>query len=142
MVTVGQRRPQAGEGGKACRDTVDDTRGHAMGAQEFHFFAASAKNEGITAFEAHDLLAVLHLLQHQPLDEGLWCALAAAALAHMHNAGAGGSPFQYRVVHQVVHQQYRGPPDGFGGSDGQQVWVARSGTHQRAVARQWLGCSG
>ncbi len=40
-------------------------------AQVLHFFSATAKDEGVTAFEPYHVLALTHLGFHQLFDERL-----------------------------------------------------------------------
>jgi hypothetical protein len=69
-------------------------------------------------------------MTHEFFDEGLWCALAAAAFSHVHDARAGAGVFQHRWVDQVVHQQHGGALYGFDGLEGEQLGVARAGADQ------------
>jgi hypothetical protein len=80
------------------------------------------------------MLAFLHGGDHQLVNESLRRALAAAALAHMHDAGAGRGVFEHGVVDQIVHQQHGGAGNRFHGFEGQQLRVARTCADQGAAA--------
>jgi hypothetical protein len=87
-------------------------------AQVRHLFAAAPEDERVAALQPHHGLAFAHRGDHQPLDEGLRRALAAAALAHVHDARVGpGIAGQDLVVDQVVDQQHGGGLDGLHGLD-------------------------
>ena len=88
-VAVGQRGAQAGQARETGGDAVDDIHLDAGLTQMFDLFAATAKDEGVAALEAHHAFAVLHGGNHELFDEGLGGALAAAALAHIDHAGRG-----------------------------------------------------
>jgi hypothetical protein len=127
--------PPHREGGQAqyVETPVSPRPGRTM-AQVLDFFAAPAKDERVTAFEAHHLLTGLHGSDHQLVDEGLRRALAAAALAHMHDAGSGGGVFQHGDVDQVVHQNDRGAGNGLDGFERQQFGVTGACADQGATA--------
>ena len=134
VLTVRERCAQRGQPGEPCGDAVDDGDRHPRGAQVLHFFAAPAKDERVAALEAHHVLAFVHGHQHQLFDEGLGCAFAAAALAHIDDACRGRGMGHDGIAHQVIHQQHRGRLDGLEGLEGEQLRVTRACAHQRATA--------
>ena len=101
-----------------------------------YFFTAAPKNERVAALQAHHVFALIGGHHHEFFDESLRCGFAAAALAHVHDAGTwgrvGGDDL---VVDQVVDQQDRGGLYCFDCLDGQQLRVTRAGADQGAFAR-------
>jgi hypothetical protein len=111
MVAVRERHAQRRDRGQARGDAVDDLDLDAGGAQVLHLLAAAAEDEGVAALEAHDGLAFARGHHHQLLDEGLRRALAAAALAHVHDARALGAAMATTVgADEVVDQHARWRP--------------------------------
>ena len=135
VFTVRERHAQRGDGGQTGRDAVDHGHRDACRLQVLHFFAAPAKYKGVAAFEAHHGFAFTHRHEGEPLDKGLGCGFAAAALAHMDDAGRGGGQRHNGVAHQVVHQQHGGDLNRLEGLDGEQFGVARACADQGAGAR-------
>ncbi len=73
---------KAGLRGAACGggDTGDDFAGDTGFARRIEFLAAAAEDEGIAAFQAHDLLAGERLAHQQFVDQLLLHRVAAALL--------------------------------------------------------------
>ena len=90
VLAVRERHAQSGGGRQPGSDAVDHLHGDAGGQQVFALLAAAAEDEGVAALQPHDVLALARRQDHQPLDEGLRRALAAAALAHVHDARTRG----------------------------------------------------
>ena len=87
VFAVRQGCAQAAHARQARRDAVDHLNIDARCPQVLDLFAAATKDERVAPLQAHHLLARLHRLNHQLVDEGLGCAAAAATFAHMHDAG-------------------------------------------------------
>ena len=103
-------------------------------AQVLDLLAAAAEDEGVAALEAHHVLAFARRHDHQLLDEGLRRALAAAALADVHDARAG------RGVARTISSLTRSSTsstvarlDRLDGLERQQFGVAGAGADQGAL---------
>ena len=97
MRTMSQRRAQAGQASQTSGDAVDDLHLNACCAQVLHLFTTTAKDERVTPFEAHNMLALAHFGFHQLFNKSLRRALAATAFADINDARLGGSK-----VHNVL----------------------------------------
>ena len=106
------------------------------------FFTAPAKNKGVAALEPHHGIAFAHRRDHQLFNERLRGGFAAAALAHIHDAGGRAGKSHDVGADQVIDKQHAGLLDGLQRLEGQQFRVARAGAHQRAAARRYqaVGC--
>ena len=135
VLAVRQGHTQRGHSGQARGDAVHHLHLYACGLQMRQLFAATPKNEGVAALQPHDVFALMGGHHHEFFNKGLRRRFAAAALADVDNAraggGMGGNDF---VVDQVVHQQHRGGLNCFNSLDGQQLGVARAGPNQSAFA--------
>jgi hypothetical protein len=92
VLAVRERHAQCRRPGQPGGDAVDHLHGHARSAQVLGLFAAAPKDERVAPLEAHHMLAFVHRHEHELFDEGLRRALAAAALAHAHDARACAAP--------------------------------------------------
>ena len=130
VVAVGQRHADRRRRGEAGGDAVDDLDLEPERAQVRGFLAAAAEHERVAALEPHDALAAQRLGRHQPLDEGLRRARAAAALADLDDARRAARVAQHAVADEVVDEQHGGLADRADRLDGQQLRVARAGADQ------------
>jgi len=90
--------------------------------------------KGSPPLRTHHVFAFLGGGDHEAFNERLGGGLAAAALAHMDDAGRRVGMGHDSVVHQVVHQQHGGLLNGFQGFEREQLRVARARAHQGDVA--------
>jgi hypothetical protein len=93
--------------------------------QRQHFLATTAKHERITALYAGDHIASSRQAQHQPLDKGLWCRTASAALANLKHARRRRHMHKHGPTHQIVNKDHIGRGQRAHGFKGQKFRIAR-----------------
>ena len=119
MLAVRERHAQRRQPRQACRDAVDHGHHNARRAQMLDFFTAPAKNKGVAALEPHHGIAFAHRRDHQLFNERLRGGFAAAALAHIHDAGGRAGKSHDVGADQVIDKQHAGLLNGFQRLEGQ-----------------------
>src|SRR3546814_3376932 len=80
ILAVGEGEPRLRRAARRRGDAGDDFAGHARFARGLELFAAAAEDEGVAAFQPHDLLAGERLADEQFVDRFLLRRMAAALL--------------------------------------------------------------
>ena len=139
VFTVGQRHIEAAHRGESRSDAIDHSDFNARCLQSLDLFTAPPEYKGVSAFEAHHLLAVQGLADHEFVDKSLRRGCTAAPLADIDNARVGPSMAQHSFVHQIVYQQDGCAGNGFDGFECEQFRVTRACADEGDFADRVLG---
>jgi len=139
VLTVRERHAQAGHSGQAGGDAVDNLDLDAGSLQLLQLFAATAEDEGVSAFEADHVLPIARGRDHEFLDEVLRCGLATAALTDVDDARSCRGKSDDLVAHQVIDQEHGGGLDGLERFEREQLRITRAGADQRAACHGSTG---
>lgn len=136
---MGQGRAGTGRGGQGRGDARYDMALDASLAAGRKLLAATAKQERITALQAHDGQAFQRQGDQQLIDVILRQGVARLALGHVDAAGAGRREIQDFGRDQPVMHDNVGGLQNLEGLDGQQIRIARPRAHQMHHARRAHG---
>jgi hypothetical protein len=95
-----------------------------------HLFGTSAEHEGVSAFEAHDALALSRCTHHQPIDGVLFDARATRSLANAETLRARETPQRFSIDQRVIEHEvgfFHAPKR----ANRPQLRIPRTGTHKR-----------
>jgi hypothetical protein len=81
--SVGERNLRSGSGPQRCRDAGHDFEGDPCCSQRFHLFTSAAKDERVTALQAHHHAPAVGVGRKQSIDFVLRDAWLAASLPDM-----------------------------------------------------------
>jgi hypothetical protein len=115
----------SGEGTPGTNFERDPLRG-----QQLCFFGAPAEQVGIATFEAHDRLAFARSPGELAVDLGLALANPSRTLAHEHELRVGPCHAQLIGMHECVVEHDIRLAKAPEPARGNQLWIARAGTHQ------------
>ena len=140
-LAVGHGDAHIGGGGDAGRHPRHHLRLHPMAGQMGRFFAAAAKQKGITAFESHDALVAPGELHQHRIGAGLGHRMVAPALAHKMEFTALCHQIQQLLGHEGVVDEGIALLQQPMGLQGEQLGIAGARPHQIHLA-QWVGDHG
>ena len=127
---MGERNAGVGGNGDRRRDAGNDLEGDAGRRQRLGLLAAAAENEGITALESDDALALPRSGDEQPDDLVLFDTLTAAVLADQHALGPLRGVVEQARIGQVVVDDHIAALQAAHSIDGDQPGASRPGADQ------------
>ena len=131
---MGDRDAGVGRASNRRRNARHDLDRNARRDQLLGLFAAATEDEWIAAFEAHDALPLLRLVDEQLIDLVLRQRVCAGPLADIHDLGRRRETIDDVGGDKRVDGDEIGVGDQFRGSDREKTGVAGTGADEKDFA--------
>lgn len=128
MVAVGEWNLRSGGCAKRRTNAGNHLYRHASSAARFGFFAAPSENEGVTTFEADNIVTIERLTNEQRIDGVLIHCVPRSCLGHRYQARAVPCHRKDFRCNQAIVNDNAGRHEQPCGAQCQQIGIARAGT--------------